>query len=99
MALQDEAYVPKPIDTSEVKLTPEIAALVEKLARNTHEVWARKRLRDGWSYGSQRDDAQKKHPDLVSYEDLTESERSYDLEVVSEVVKGMQALGYAIVKR
>ena len=97
--MRDKEYVPKPIDTSEVKLTPEIAALVERLARNTHEVWARKRLRDGWSYGAQRDDAKKKHPDLVSYEDLTEGERSYDLDVVSEVVKGMQALGYAIVKR
>ncbi len=97
--MSNETYLPKPIDTSHVSLSPELAALIEKLARNTHEVWAQKRMQEGWSYGSKRDDAHKKHPDLVPYEDLTEVERSYDGEVVTQVVKGILALGYGIVKR
>jgi RyR domain len=94
-----QTYLPKPIDTSHVSLSPELAALIDKLARNTHEVWAQKRMREGWSYGSKRDDADKKHPDLVPYEDLTEVERSYDGAVVTQVVKGILALGYEIVKQ
>jgi len=73
--------------------------LVERLARNTHEVWARKRLRDGWTYGPERNDQAKKHPDLVSYDALSETEKSYDREVVSEVIKVILALGYTIERK
>lgn len=97
--MSNETYLPKPIDTSHVSLSPELETLIQELARNTHEVWAQKRMQEGWSYGSKRDDAHKKHPDLVPYEDLTEVERSYDGEVVTQVVKGILALGYGIVKR
>ncbi len=33
-------YTPKPIDTSDVELSPEILELTELLAKNTHDVWA-----------------------------------------------------------
>lgn len=92
-------YEPKPIETSGVKLSPAENELIEELARNTHEVWSRKRMRDGWTWGPERNDREKKHPDLVRYEELSEEERSYDKEVVSEVVKAMLALGYRIEKR
>ena len=36
-------YVPNPIDTSDVVLPPEVDSLIEKLAENTHEVWAKNR--------------------------------------------------------
>ena len=98
--MSNETYLPKPIDTSHVSLSPELETLIQELARNTHEVWAQKRMQEGCSFGSKRDDAhKKKHPDLVPYEDLTEVERSYDGEVVTQVVKGILALGYGIVKR
>jgi adenylate cyclase len=93
------AYQPKPLNTSRISLRPELKALIEKLARNTHEVWAKKRKKDGWTYGPERNDKQKKHPDMVAYEDLTEGEKSYDREVVTQVVKGILALGYGIAKR
>ena len=91
-------YKPKPIATSKIKLTPELRELIEKLAENTHEVWSAKRMRDGWTYGPKRDDARKKHPDLVAYDKLTEGEKSYDREVVTQVVKVALALGYKISK-
>jgi hypothetical protein len=93
------AYQPQPIDTSHIAVAPELSNLIEKLARNTHEVWAKKRMQDGWSYGAKRNDAEKKHPDMVAYEDLTDGEKSYDREVVTQVVKVILALGYGIVKR
>jgi hypothetical protein len=42
------AYDPKPIDTADVVLSPEILKLTERLAESTHDTWARKRLEDGW---------------------------------------------------
>ncbi len=46
----------------------------------------------------QRDDARKEHPSLVPYEDLPESERTYDRNAVMETLKAIAALGYRIEK-
>jgi hypothetical protein len=94
-----QEYVPKPLDTSKITLTPELQELIVKLARNTHEVWAQKRVQDGWTYGPKRDDAAKQHPDMIAYDELTEGEKSYDTIVVTQVVKGILALGYGIAKK
>jgi hypothetical protein len=92
-------YVPTPIDTSRVELPRDIKELTELLARNAHEVWARQRIADGWTHGPVRDDAQKKHPCLVPYEQLPESEKQYDRNAAMETVKVILALGYRIAKR
>lgn len=91
-------YTPKPIDTSDVKLSRDILALSELLAKNTHEVWAENRIKDGWSYGEARDDAEKKHPCLVEYEELAESEKEYDRSTAIETLKLIEKLGYKIRK-
>ena len=71
-------YQPKPIDTASVNLHPDILALTEQLAENAHEVWAVARLAQGWTFGTARDDAAKKHPCLIPYGDLPESEKVHD---------------------
>lgn len=89
-------YVPKPIDTSDVILPENVLALAEKLAENTHEVWAQGRINDGWSYGEQRDDASKKHPCLIPYDELSESEKEYDRATAMETLKLIIKLGFEI---
>lgn len=91
-------YVPKPLDTSDVSLTPDIEELTELLARNTHDIWARQRLADGWRYGPRRDDARKEHPGLVPYECLSDSEKEYDRKTALETIKAIIALGYTVVR-
>jgi len=91
-------YKPKPIDTSEVKLSDEILDLTELLAENTHDVWAQQRISDGWKWGVKRDDAGKEHPNLVPYEELTEPEKDYDRKMVILTLKAILALGYRIEK-
>lgn len=44
-------YEPKPIDTTGVQLGREILELTELLARNNHDIWAQKRLAEGWTCG------------------------------------------------
>ena len=92
-------YTPSTIDTSHVDLSPDLAELVESLARNNHDHWARKRIDEGWRYGVKRNDPEKEHPDLVPYEQLSESEKEYDRTTVIEAIKAIIALGYEVKKR
>lgn len=48
--MQSSGYKPAPLDLSYVKLTPNQNTLVERLAENGHNVWARDRVRQGWTY-------------------------------------------------
>lgn len=86
-------WIPRPLDTSQIVLTPEIERLSEQLARNAHEVWGRQRIRDGWVWGAERNDARREHPSLVPYEQLADGEREYDRQVAMETVKALIALG------
>lgn len=92
------SYKPKPIDTSQVQLNPEIVDLTEQLARNAHEVWAQERLRQGWHFGPRRDDQRKEHPSLIPYEQLSEDEKTFDRNTAMGTLKAMLALGYHITK-
>ena len=90
-------YVPTPIPTEGVFLPPELDALVEQLAENNHNHWARQRIDAGWSYGPHRDDLRKTHPDLVPYAEIPEAEKEYDRTSVMETLKVTLMLGYEIV--
>lgn len=89
-------YVPKPIETEGIVLPPELTALIERLAENTHEVWAAKRLEQGWTLGPKRDDELKKHPCLIPFNQLPESEKAIDRKTVTGTLAAMLALGYRI---
>ena len=91
-------YIPKPIDTADITLSAELQELTEEMARNVHEVWSRTRINDGWTYGPERNDAQKKHPCLVPYDELPESEKEYDRNTSQETLKLILKLGFEISK-
>ena len=91
-------YKPAPRDTSGIVLPRPVEELTELLARNAHENWARGRMDEGWRYGPRRDDARKEHPNLVPYEELSESDRDYDRRTAMETVKTILVLGYRIEK-
>lgn len=92
------SYVPQPMDTSDVQLPQELNELVEKMARNVHEVWAQSRMDQGWTYGPERSDALKHHPCLVSYEDLPEIEKAYDRDTALGTLRLICKLGFKITK-
>jgi class 3 adenylate cyclase len=90
-------YKPEAIDTSSVKLPKGLLKLTEALARNNHDLWAKQRFSEGWTYGSNRDDDNKTHPDLIPYADLPDSEKEYERITFIEGLKAIMALGYEIV--
>lgn len=91
-------YVPKPVDTTDVTLSPDIVELGEKIAENVHDVWAEGRVKEGWTYGETRNDELKQHPCLVPYGDLSDSEKEYDRNTAMETLKLIMKLGYKIEK-
>ena len=91
-------YKPNPIDTSDIILDKEILKLADMLAKNTHEVWAKNRISEGWTYGKERNDEIKTTPCLVPYEELSENEKSYDMDTSLETLKLIKKLGYKIIK-
>ena len=96
--MKKEPYVPQPMDTSDVQLPEELNELVEKMAKNVHEVWAQSRISQGWTYGPERNDALKHHPCLVPYEDLPEVEKAYDRDTALGTLKLICRLGFTITK-
>jgi hypothetical protein len=89
-------YQPKPIDTGKVKLPTELEDLTEKLAEHVHDIWAQRRLSEGWIYGPDYDETKKIRPDLVSYQKLSEQLKDYDRSTALETIKAIIALGYSI---
>lgn len=91
-------YQPHPVDTSTVNLPIELIKLAELMAENVHEVWAATRVAQGWTYGSERNDADKKHPCLVPYDQLPEEEKVYDRNTSIETLKFIISKGFEIKK-
>ena len=84
--------------TQKIEIPDELTELVETIAKNTHEVWAAGRIKDGWTYGAKRDDTKKQTPCLVPYEELSEEEKEYDRKTAMETLKLIVKLGYKIEK-
>lgn len=43
-------YTPEPMDLSSVDLPESLIQLSERIAENVHEVWAKARMDEGWTY-------------------------------------------------
>ena len=98
MMKTNDTYTPHPIDTNDVVLPEELVQLSEQIAENVHEVWAKSRMKEGWTYGEQRDDKKKQTPCLVPYNELPEEEKEYDRNTSQETLKVILKLGFNISK-
>ena len=93
-----EEYEPHPIDLSDVEISDDLIELREAIAENAHEVWAYNRKQEGWTFGPERDDAKKLHPDMIAYNKLPESEKLYDREMAMNTIKLLKKLGWKLTK-
>ncbi len=99
MKMKNNNYIPQPEDTAGVEIPAELMELAEQMARNVHEVWARSRMAEGWTWGPERDDAARRHPCLVPYDELPESEKEYDRATSQETLRLILKLGFGISRR
>ena len=91
--------IPITVDTSHVELPEELQAVAEQMAEHVHEVWVAARVAQGWTYGPERNDADKKHPCLIPYAQLPEEEKAYDRETSTETLKFLMVSGFEIVPK
>ncbi|XP_056284489.1 ryanodine receptor 3 [Pseudoliparis swirei] len=91
--LSQASFIPTPVDTSQIVLPPHLDNVRDKLAENIHELWGMNKIELGWTYGKVRDDNKRQHPCLVDFGKLPETERNYNVQMSSETLKTLLALG------
>uniref|UniRef100_A0A8D2Q4B3 Ryanodine receptor 3 n=1 Tax=Varanus komodoensis TaxID=61221 RepID=A0A8D2Q4B3_VARKO len=95
--LSQANFIPFPIDTSQIVLPFHLEKIRDKLAENIHELWGMNKIELGWTYGKVRDDNKRHHPCLVEFSKLPETEKNYNLQMSTETLKTLLALGCHIV--
>lgn len=98
VAVTATGYNPRPIDVENIDLDADLEDLTEAIAENAHDIWARARMDEGWTYGPVRDDKLKTHPDLVPYAKLPDSEKEYDRIMAMNTLRLVRRLGFRILK-
>ena len=91
-------YMPKTVDTGDIRIPDELLSLREMIAENVHDVWAVGRMSEGWRYGEEKDSEKKTTPYLVPYDELEESVKEYDRNTAMETLKLIIKMGYRIEK-
>lgn len=94
--LSPTGYNPQPIDVGDIDLDAGLEDLTEAIAENAHDIWARARMDEGWTYGPIRDDSRMTHPDLVPYARLSDSEKEYDRLMAMNTLRLVRRLGFDI---
>ncbi|XP_053702100.1 ryanodine receptor 3-like isoform X3 [Synchiropus splendidus] len=94
--MMSNGYKPTPLDLSDIKLTPSQELLVDKLAENAHNVWAKDRIKQGWTYGIQQDLKSKRNPRLVPYSLLDERTKKSNRDSLREAIRTLIGYGYNI---
>ncbi|XP_017959316.1 ryanodine receptor isoform X9 [Drosophila navojoa] len=94
--MQANGYKPAPLDLSAVTLTPKLEELVDQLAENTHNLWARERIQQGWTYGLNEDSENHRSPHLVPYAKVDEAIKKANRDTASETVRTLLVYGYVL---
>ncbi|XP_017464405.1 PREDICTED: ryanodine receptor [Rhagoletis zephyria] len=94
--MQANGYKPAPLDLSAVTLSPKLEELVDQLAENTHNLWARERIQQGWTYGLNEDSENHRSPHLVPYSKVDEAIKKANRDTASETVRTLLVYGYVL---
>lgn len=94
--LQSSGYKPAPLDLTAITLTPKMEELVDQLAENTHNLWAKERISQGWTYGLNEDSEMRRSPHLVPYPKVDEAIKKANRDTASETVRTLLVYGYML---
>ncbi|KAI5742923.1 hypothetical protein M8J77_012710 [Diaphorina citri] len=92
--MQPNGYKPAPLDLSAIALTPKMEELVDQLAENTHNLWAKERIQQGWTYGLNEDPDMARSPHLVPYGKVDDAIKKANRDTASETVRTLLVYGY-----
>ncbi|XP_033127881.1 ryanodine receptor 2-like [Anneissia japonica] len=94
--IMPNGYKPAPYNLSSIILNPMLERLVDLLAENSHNVWAKERIEQGWTYGLSEDGAFKRNPLLIPYSELDDEAKKLNWSSAAETVKSIIAFGYTL---
>ncbi|XP_014664675.1 PREDICTED: ryanodine receptor-like [Priapulus caudatus] len=94
--LMANGYKPTPLDMRDIPLNEKMEKLVDLLADNTHNVWARDHIQMQWTYGLSEDHTMKRSPHLVPYDKVDDSIKKKNRDTASETVRTLMAYGYGL---
>ncbi|XP_046677460.1 LOW QUALITY PROTEIN: ryanodine receptor-like [Homalodisca vitripennis] len=92
--MQSNGYKPAPLDLSAITLNPKMEELVDQLAENTHNLWAKERIQQHWTYGLNEDPDMLRSPHLVPYNKVDEAIKKANRDTASETVRTLLVYGY-----
>jgi len=67
---------------------------IETMAKVEHIRWSWEKRLNGWRYGKERDNIKKTHPSLIPYEELDESEKVKDRQLVKLIPSLLHDISY-----
>lgn len=92
--MQGNGYKPAPLDLSAITLTVKMEELVDLLAENTHNLWAKERIQNKWTYALNEDPDLLRSPHLVPYSKVDEAIKKANRDTASETVRTLLVYGY-----
>lgn len=96
----EKLYEPTPINLDDVELDEDLEDLLEAIAENAHDVWAKDRAAEGYVYGPVNNSDPEKGPltnkDLRPYSELPDSEKDYDRKLAVSTLKLAKRLGFKV---
>ena len=73
--------------------------VIEKLAVYEHDEWVHERLASGWTYGEKKNTIEKISPYLVPYNQLSETVKDKDREVIRNIPEVLDRIGMAVYQK
>jgi class 3 adenylate cyclase len=83
------------LSPSEIVLTD---VQVEELSIREHDRWMKDRQLHGWTYAPERDNARKKHPCLIPWEELSDLEKEKDRDTIRNLPRLIEKAGFRVRK-
>ena len=80
------------IEIKQNKEDMEEKKLIELLSEKVHNAWMKEKEAQGFSYGKDYDKENKKHPDMLPYNELKEEVKEYDRATVRAVLQAQKEL-------
>ena len=94
--LQPNGYRPAPLEVNDQLLNEHTTELVQLIAENTHNVWCRDRIIQGWTHGPVEDQARKRTPHLVPFERVDPYIQQVNRDSAASSLKTLLAYGCTI---